>query len=315
MGLLRKYHNMKIYSLNKKSASLSRDKVGGKSAPFIEMSKNDILIPKSFALDSDFFVQHIGRADLKDEIELIFASQDNGLPEVLAKIRSKIENQKIDSKLKDELVGLKNIGVKSWAVRSSANTEDALTKSWAGEFESFIGVEYKDIERYIKKVWASVFSERIIKYLKRPEDIKKIKMAVLIQEAIDASVSGVCFTENIYKEDSKELIIEAVHGIGERLVQGQATPDRYLVEKNGNIILEVYFNAQKHKLRFFNGRLRKVPNRKWKEQKLTGEQIISLSKIAKKVEKIFRGPMDIEWCAKENNIYILQSRPITSKFT
>lgn len=302
---------MQIYSLDKKRKFISRKKIGGKCKPFIKMSKNKISIPKSFVLISDSFVEHIDKINLWGEIPIKSISKKNkNLPKILKRARRKIENKNINDNLKKEIVRLKKTGIKKWAIRSSANIEDDFKRSWAGRFESFIGVEHKEIEKYAKKVWASVFSERVVDYLKEPKNIKDIKMAILMQEVIDADVSGVCFTTNISEKNPEEIAIEAVHGMGEYLVEGRVTPDKYIVEKESCIILEVRYSEQKNKLKFLKNRFKKMDNKKQREQKLTGDQIIALSKIAKKIEKIFKRPMDIEWCLKNNNFYILQSRPI-----
>jgi|GEM_PF-6929421 len=305
---------MKIHHLNKNNKKNPIKDIGGKCAPFIELSKNKISIPDSYAIEDSFFVEYLESIDFWKEIDIKKIHKKNGqLFKLLDKAKKIILEGKMPDSLSSELLKISKKN-KSWAVRSSANIEDAKNKSWAGGFESYIGINKKDLEKYIKLVWASVFTKRVVSYLNKPEDIKKIKMAILLQEAINPDVSGVAFSR-VESEDGDydEILIEAVHGVGEFLVQGEVTPDRYIVEREECVILEVDFNLQREKLTFSNKeKLAKISNNKFQKQKLNGDQIIELSNTIKKIENIYKDPRDIEWCIKNNKIYILQSRPITT---
>jgi phosphoenolpyruvate synthase/pyruvate phosphate dikinase len=301
---------MKIFNLTKSDTKVDKKLIGGKSLPILEMNKNKIPVPISYGIGHNFFTNHLLNIGFWDKINFDFNEKD-----LLKKIRlakKVILKSDLSEDLKKEL-DIIDKNIKFWAVRSSANIEDSKNKSWAGGFESYIGVKRDKIEYYIKKVWASVFSERVLNYLDKPQDIKDIKMAILLQEAMDSDVSGVCFTADPFDDESDEIIIEAVHGIGEYLVQGEVVPDKYLFNKVDLFISEVNFNEQKKKLSFSNnGLLNKVENLNFKEQKLSGDKIVELSKMALKIENIYKEPRDIEWCYKGNRLYILQSRPITS---
>lgn len=303
---------MKIQNLTNKKIILDKKIVGGKCLPIHELSRKNIKVPISYAIGYDFYEDHLEKIGFWDK----FSTKDFVLnKKILVKnidsAKKYIQQSDLNLELEKQL---KNILSKKerWAVRSSANIEDAKEKSWAGGFESYIGIKEKDVLDHIKKVWASVFSERVLNYLDSPEEIKNIKMSVLLQESIDADSSGVCFTQ-ISEEDDDEMVIEAVHGIGELLVQGEVIPDRYTVNKEDMILLEVNFNEQPKKLApSVSSGLKHVSNPKKKQQKITGSQIIELSKICLKVEDFYKSPRDIEWCVKDNTFYILQSRPITA---
>lgn len=299
---------MKIFNLTKTKERIDAKIIGGKSLPILEMYKKNIPVPASYCIGYDFFVRHLLEIDFWNKID--FDKKD--LSEEIKKAERIILKSELSGDLKKELQKIFS-KIKFWAVRSSANIEDSKNKSWAGGFESYIGVKNTDLEYYIKSVWASVFSQRVLNYLDNIKEIKNIKMAVLLQEAIDSDSSGVCFTSDPFDDEDEEIIIEAVHGIGEYLVQGEIIPDRYLFNKEDMFISEVHFNEQKKKLSFSKrGNLEKVKNNKIKDQKLTGNQIVELSNMALKIEKIYKESRDIEWCYKGNKLYILQSRPITS---
>ncbi len=287
--------------------------VGRKCLPIFEMGKNNIPIPISYAIGYDFFEKHLKDINFWNKIDINSLELNNKkLGKELRFARKIILQSDLDIHFLNQLSGIRD---KSdfWAVRSSANIEDAKNKSWAGVFESYIGVKKSSLEEYIKKVWASIFSERVINYISNPKDIKNIKMAILLQKAINADVSGVCFTRGLFSNELDQMIIEAVHGMGEYLVQGEVIPDRYIVDKGGGLILEVNFNEQYNKLKFSGkGDLKKVKNKKRAQQKLEGKEIIELYEISKKIEKMYNSPRDIEWCYSNGFFYVLQSRPITS---
>jgi len=302
---------MKIYNLTGKKGVIKKEIIGGKCLPIFEMNKKGIDVPTSFAIGYDFFENHLENIGFWLKFNSSDFVNNNNLEKNLSNARNLIINTDIDPKLISQLKQILS-KLKFWAVRSSANIEDSTDKSWAGGFESYIGVKDKDVSKYIKHVWASVFTQRVLNYIDNPKKIKDIKMSVLLQEAINSDTSGVCFTQESLEED-EEMIIESIHGIGEYLVQGEVIPDRYIIDRKTNIISEVIFNEQGKLLSFNNqGVLKKILNKNKKEQKLTGAEIIELSKICFNIEKIYKNPRDIEWCKKGKKFYILQSRPITT---
>lgn len=156
----------------------------------------------------------------------------------------------------------KNLGVKKFAVRSSAPIEDGKKKSFAGQFTTVLNVASKDILKAIKRVRAS-----------------GPKIAVIVQAMVQPAYAGVAFSKNPVTNDRNEIIIEAVRGLGEALVSGKKTPQRYIMNK------------------------RKLSGPLWIKQ---------LAMLVKKLEQEFRYPVDIEWAFAKNQLYILQLRPITT---
>lgn len=303
---------MKILNITNGGRDVDAKLIGGKSLPIFNLHHNKIPVPESYVIGYDFFDQHLNDIDFWNRIDVKSLTKKNkNLFIELEKARKIIMKTKISERLRSEIRLVHN-NFKFYAVRSSANIEDSDEKSWAGLFESYIGVASSKLEFYIKKVWCSVFSEKIIDYLDFPQDIKKIKMSVLLQEAINSEVSGVCFTKDPTSGDPDILIIEAVWGIGEYLVQGSVTPDRYLVSREGHYISEVNFSEQESKMCISKGQLKVIKNSKKCIQKLSGEKVIELSILARKIENNYGRPMDIEWCLIQNKLYILQARPITT---
>lgn len=117
-------------------------------------------------------------------------------------------------------------------------------------------------------------------------------MAVLIQEMVMAEKGGVMFTKDILRDNERVIVIEAVKGLGEKVVGGVEEPDHYIVEKKD--------------LKTIGQRL------KGTKAILSSEEIFELAKIALLVENLYQSPQDIEWVIKDGRVYLLQSRPITT---
>lgn len=142
----------------------------------------------------------------------------------------------------------------------------------------------------------------------------KVSVAVVVQKMVQSEVSGIAFTVHPVTEDKNQMIIEAGLGLGEAIVSGQITPDSYVVGKKDLSILDINISEQKQMIvKSGNGnKTVKIKQALGGKQKLTGRQIIELSKICLKVEKHYKFPCDIEWAFYKGKFYILQSRPITT---
>lgn len=194
---------------------------------------------------------------------------------------------KIDKKIKDEIIKrFKKLNSKV-AVRSSAIVEDSKKVSFAGQFDTFLHINSEArLLNAIKKCWKSVKSKRVMAYLKN-NGIKNVKMAVIVQRMIAPDFAGVIFTVNPINK--KDILIEVIKGLGDKLVSGKITPATLYVDKN-------------------NFRIKKKSGLLEIKETL----IEKLAKIASKIEKINNYPQDIEFAIKGSKIFILQSRPITT---
>ena len=210
----------------------------------------------------------------------------------------------------------KKLKYKWVAVRSSATAEDSKIASWAGELDTFLYVNEKNLVETVKKCWASLFTPRAIFYRYEKKLVKtKVSVAVVVQKMVDSEVSGVAFSVHPVTQDRNQLIIEAGYGLGEAIVSGIITPDSYVVHKKEGTILDININIQEKQMIMKpagGSVLKPVVKAKQDKQKLAGKQIIELAEIIKKIEKHYKCPQDIEWAIVKNKFYILQSRPITT---
>lgn len=175
------------------------------------------------------------------------------------------------------------------AVRSSAICEDGTQNSYAGQFETFLNINKEEIIKSIEKCYESNKSENIKGYINEKNIVNvNAKVSVIVQKMIYGDISGVMFTKNPVSGDDI-IIIESVLGLGEKLVQGEVTPTQIKINKN-TLIIE---------------------NKIGKEM-LSDNEIRTLSRIGLDIERFFKAPQDIEWSLKDGEIYILQTRNITT---
>lgn len=309
MELIKDFQN-----LSKNDTSIA----GGKGASLGEMTNAGIPVPSGFVILSTVFDYFINQNLLNDKIGEILNKIDIHDTDSVDNASEIIQGLIMKSPLQKDygyeiLKKFRELNLKNVAVRSSATAEDSLDISWAGELESYLNITETSLLGSVKQCWASLFTPRAIIYSKEKGNFEKNSVAVVVQKMINPEISGVCFTQNPVTKNKNQIVIEAGYGIGEAIVKGMITPDRYLIKKDELIIEEVNIGFQKIVIRQSKERTKKskLENEKQYKQKLSGRQMIELSTLCKKIEKIYKRPQDIEWTFENNKFNIVQSRPIT----
>jgi phosphoenolpyruvate synthase/pyruvate phosphate dikinase len=178
------------------------------------------------------------------------------------------------------------------AVRSSATAEDGDADSFAGQYETVLNVQDMDgLEAAIAVVRGSADSDRVREYQQAKGLAADSGVAVLIQKMVPAAVAGVMFTAEPVESDDTLIAIEAVSGLGDKLVGGEVNPDLYIVRKEDFKVVEQEI----------------VDNRILPDQSI---QLLAETGLA--IEAHFGCPQDIEWAMADGSLFILQSRPITT---
>ena len=303
---------------------------GGKGASLGEMTKAKISVPPGFVVLSNAFDRFLEETNLKEDIaahlKKVNPEDTNSIDKMSAVLRDMIHDTAMPKDLEKEiLVAFKKLDAKFVAVRSSATAEDSSIASWAGELETYLNTEKKNVLEKVKQCWSSLYTPRAIFYRHEKNLIDHyVSVAVVVQKMIQSEISGVAFTVHPVTEDPDQMIIEAGFGLGEAIVSGQITPDSYIVSKNDMSIMDINIGDQTRKL------IRKVGKQKGEEdeenkvnhwvstgkdgnrQKLTGKQIITTAQAFINIEKHYGFPCDIEWAMEGGKLYITQSRPITT---
>lgn len=292
--------------------------LGGKGYSLAVLINNGFNVPKGFVIASDTFFEYLNQNNLMIKIKKLTSEiNENNIQEKSKEIKNLIFNGKIQEQIISEInKNLDELNVQHVSIRSSAVSEDSLKASFAGLHDTYLNIK-TDLElvlENIKKCWASLFNERAILYRIRKKIPHLEGIAVVTQEMIPAYVSGTTFTAHPDTRDKSIMVIEGSYGLGEAIVSGLVTPDRYIVDKNNGRVVERILGRKKITVKPNKNGTKRVDTLKEKMNTFCLSDILigSLAKICLNIEKHFRYPQDIEWCIHKNKIWILQSRSITN---
>jgi len=299
--------------------------VGGKGANLGEMTQAGFPVPNGFAITVEAYDRFLEENDLDKFLADTMADTDvkdsESLERATEKFQRKIKSGKMPAEVAHETIKaykkLSGVFKKALvAVRSSATAEDLPGASFAGQQATFLNVKGEaNLLESVKDCWASLFTARAIFY-REENKIKhdKVKISVIVQKMVQSDVSGVMFSIDPVTNDKDRIIVESVWGLGEMIVQGSVVPDTYVVQKGSFMILSKEISDQKVQLirKGEKTEEREVPV-KWRDkQKITNEEIIVLANLANKLQEHYYFPQDIEWAKEGKNLYITQTRPVTT---
>lgn len=270
--------------------------VGGKAFNISKMTREGITVPPGFCITTDTYNYFMNFNNISEEDEKISDKIKKGLmPPNLAEIILDTYKRYLNGKL--------------CAVRSSSPSEDLKSASFAGQYKSVLNVKGENLLDAVKECWASLWSKSAVEYRKKMGISEKAAMAVLIQEMVPAEASGVLFTED-------NMIIEAVWGLGNMLVGGKVIADRFVVERKKFTVLERTISHKQVMSQVTpDGGVEEihVPEHLQDQPVLDDDHIQKLCALGKKVEELFGCHQDIEWALHNNDIILLQARPVTVK--
>jgi phosphoenolpyruvate synthase/pyruvate phosphate dikinase len=254
--------------------------IGGKAASLGELIRIGQPVPQAFVVTTDAY-----RSGLSDAIS------------------------------HDILNHFDNLRCERVAVRSSAVAEDAKGASWAGQLESYLNVQRDGLTEAISDCWQSMDSARAEGYARHNHINRSDRaVAVLVQKMVDSEVAGVMFTANPVTQDRNQIVIEAVRGLGELLVQGEETPESLIADKATGAVFERVPSRQVNMMVYKDGRntLVSVSDILKQAPLLSPDLCRELIRRGVEIETRFKAPQDIEWAVENGRLYILQSRPITT---
>jgi pyruvate,water dikinase len=300
--------------------------VGGKGANLGEMTQAGFPVPPGFIITVHAYTEFIERSNLKEKISTILSTVDvnksKSLDEVAKKIQSLITRAEFPRDIALEIIrayfklggNLTKHAVV--AVRSSATAEDLPGASFAGQQATFLNVQGEaNLVEKVKEAWASLFTARAIFYRATNHyDHFKIGIAIPVQKMVESEKSGIMFTIDPVTNDKSKVVIEAIYGLGEMIVQGAVTPDHYEVDKKSCTILNKDVHIQEKQMRRHGVDNENVvlDKKEGAKQKLTDEEIVALAGIGLRLEKHYYFPQDAEWAIEKGVTYIVQTRPVTT---
>jgi len=293
------------------------DEAGGKGAGLARMARLGLPVPPGFVIRASVLAGLLDASGARERVLSHLAGAADGAAESARAVQPLVQELRLPVDFSTAVFGAFDrlsapAGV---AVRSSASAEDSEAASFAGQQETFLNVRGKEeVLTRIKDCWASFFSERALFYRSRKGNLSDLGMAVVVQRQLAPDRSGVMFTIDPVRRRRDQMMIEAVWGLGEAVVSGGATPDHYVVSREG-VVKQARVSVQEMAVRAdASGGVRQyaLTAEEGGARVLKDAELAALAKVGRELEAHFGHPLDVEWAYQGGQLYLLQSRPVTA---
>ncbi|WP_308259409.1 PEP/pyruvate-binding domain-containing protein [Pseudonocardia sp. H11422] len=307
---------------------------GSKMGRLTELHRAGVQVPQGFAVTVDAYRRHCTESGLDERIEEVISwlgsePSDAAVEDASAKIRGLFEATPMSEALAAEITEayeelcLRCVDVNvPTAVRSSATGEDATDASFAGIFDTYLGVSGPQrVIDAVRSCWGSLFTGRALAYrLRKGISHHAMPIAVGVIELIHARASGVAFSVHPVTGKPDRIVIETSWGWGEAIVQGLVNPDHVEVGKADGRLLryDVAHKTVVSAFDFADGRVTEIdmPAKLADRQVLDDEQVAAIAAAVKSIEEHYGYPVDVEWVISRHRragdpVCIVQSRPVT----
>jgi pyruvate, water dikinase len=253
---------------------------GGKGASLATMTAEDLPVPPGFVVTSAAFEAAVDTEALRQLMRAKDVEAARAMVAAAEPPREPIERHYA------ELTG-------PVAVRSSACAEDSEGASYAGQQETYLNTDgLAEVLANVVRCWLSFFTERAVFYRQEKGSLEDVAMAVVVQQMVDSSKSGVLFTADPVHGRRDRMVVEAARGLGEAVVSGEVTPDHYTLGRDGAVKRSRVVEA---------------------EPVLSDDECAALAVMGRRLAELHGGPQDIEWAFDaDGRLFLLQSRPITT---
>jgi pyruvate,water dikinase len=302
------------------------DFAGGKGANLGELTRAGFTVPPGFVVGAPAYALFVTQGELRDRIAARLADVDvddaaalqRAADEVRALVAEEPIPEEVERELRAALSDLVGDGDAAVAVRSSATAEDTEAASFAGMNETFLNVRGADaVVDAVRRCWASLFGARTVFYrAKRGFGQAEMDIAVIVQRQLEVDRAGVMFTIDPSTGASDHLVIEGAFGLGEAVVSGRVSPDRYVVDKATLAVRarEIHPKTAEIVSRAEGGTVvREVGGEEAMRPTLTDDEARALAEIGIRVERHYGAPQDTEWAIdRDGKTWMLQSRPVTA---
>ncbi|WP_420129476.1 PEP/pyruvate-binding domain-containing protein [Longimicrobium sp.] len=287
--------------------------IGGKAYHLARLARMGLAVPRFFVLRADALARLLGGGALPET------------EEEAERARERAERAPLPDELREALrEALRLVGHGPLAVRSSAVGEDGARSSFAGQFETVLGVlpDEDEVWRAVRRVWASAFHPRVMAY-RRERGEGAGAMAVVVQHLVQPVAAGVAFSVDPVSGDGATAVVSAVYGLGEGLVSGMLDADTYHVRTaaDGGATVEAKVAHKPRALRFDAAagevRAEDVAPALRDEPALTEAEARAVAMRVRTLAASFGAEQDVEWALGPGpegprQLFLLQTRPITT---
>ncbi|MGD0229167.1 MAG: PEP/pyruvate-binding domain-containing protein [Syntrophorhabdales bacterium] len=299
------------------------DLVGKKCAHLGEIAKIGLPVPHGFALSVDaytYFMEETGSArEIASMIEASMVTPEDidGLNRLSSAIRQAVESKQIPSELESAILSYYDgLCEKCKCTDVAVSTRSAGAVSHPGQYETYLNVKGKaDLLQKVRRVWASTFNARSVAYrLRKGLAVASGPIGVAVLEMVKARSAGIAFSVDPNTGDETRMIVEANWGLGESVVSGELTPDRWVLDKETLAVKEnILGRKEKFTCVIDTGVVaQETPAEKSCAFCCSEAELAEIGRLTKELEKHFGTPQDIEWAIAEDrpfpNVVLLQAR-------
>ena len=297
--------------------ALDLDRVGPKAGNLAALGRAGLPIPDGFCADAGAYRLQLAsqgldlspRRDTSDEG--IMEARRQAIAVRLALLSAPIVPAVLDPLLAARQALLERTNGAPLVVRSSSLVEDRFGSSFAGQFESYLGLDDEaDFLTAVRACWAALWSPRILRYMMNQEaSPADTAMGVLVQPLVAARASG----GGLSRSGDDEMLLSATWGLGSAIAQGEVVPDRYVLSREGALLLSEA-GRKNHRVGCQHhhpaGETRVLIGDVVWQKCLTAAQAVELGGYLRKAEELMGMPVEIEWSRDDCGFKLLQSRPL-----
>jgi pyruvate, water dikinase len=291
------------------------NRFGPKAANLAALGHMGLPIPDGYCLGADAYRRQLGFLKLEETARGVFAAEEGAKARRHAlDMKLGLMDQPICPEILEPLLTARRELIERtdalMVVRSSALVEDRYGSSFAGQFESYVGLETEeDFITAVRACWAALWSARALRYMAtHGGDPADTAMGVLVQPLVSAIASG----GGLSQTADGGMLLSATWGLGSSIAQGEVTPDRYELTTDGKLV-NVVIGRKDHRVGCVHNaepETQVVPDTLVETQCLDRTQIEDLARLLRRTSDVMGIPVEIEWALDERGFKLLQGRPL-----
>ncbi len=293
--------------------------VGGKGYSLIRMAEAGLPVPPGVVLTTAFFAPWFADIQASAAWKKLAEATPDRWASLCAELKDRCQTLALTAPQQQALDALRKHlaapgGDVLLAVRSSSPEEDLAAASFAGGYETRLGVRPADLDDAVRRCFASSLDERVLVYKQQHGfDVRSPRIAVVVQQQIDSEVAGVGFSLNPLTNDYDEAVIDANWGLGESVVGGLVSPDHFVVDKLGRQVVDKTLGAKQVSI-WLGEDGGTIERKSYRSAAFTlsDARLVALTDVMARIEALYEQPVDIEWAYAGGQLHVLQARPITA---